>query len=121
MVVLFAKSLDRPVDIFGIRGKWLMVFFAGLGVSLLTAIIAGVATTAGVGIAVAIFLIVLCFLACLMLQGRMSYRQLPKVRASSQIPVCVIRRETLSRILTVEPRYKEGGDAVSRTDKSLKP
>lgn len=121
MVVLFAKSLDRPVDIFGIRGKWIMVFFAGVGISLLTAIMAGVATTVGAGIAVAIFLITLCFLACLMLQGRMSYRQLPKVRASSQIPVCVIRRETVSRILIPDPRYKDEGNLNSRTDKHVMP
>ncbi len=107
MIVNFAKSLDRPVDIFGIKGKWLTVFLVCAGVALVTALVVGAMTTTGLGIATAILLIVSSFVGCLMLQGKVSHRQLSKYRASSKLPSHVARRETLGRILLPDPRYEE--------------
>ena len=104
MTVYFAKSLDRPVDIFGLKGKWLTVFLVFAGASVLLALIAGAATTSGIGISCAIIGVACSFFGCMVKQGSVSHRQLAKSKASSSIYSFVSRRETLSRILLPDPR-----------------
>ncbi len=103
----FAKSLDRPVEIFGIKGKWLTVFLVMAGASILFALILGSMFTSGVGISAAIILVVASFMGSLLLQGKVSSRQLSKYRASSKIVPYVSRRETLCRILLPEKAYEQ--------------
>jgi len=114
MVVNFAKSLDRPVDIFGIKGKWLTIFLVAAGLSVLIAVVVGFCTTSGVGIASAILLVVSSFVGCLTMQGKVSYRQVGKARAASKIPSCVTRRETLCRILLPDPQADDQDNKEGR-------
>ncbi len=103
MIVNFAKSLDRPLEILTLRGRWLMVFIIFAGASVLLGIVAGVVVSSGVGISAAIVLVVLSFLLCLSLQGKTSYRQIARQRASSKVYSHVRYNETISRILLPDP------------------
>lgn len=103
MIVNFAKSLDRPLEIVGLKGKWLTVFVVFVGVSIVLALVAGVLTTSGVGISTAIVLVVLSFVLCLSLQGKTSARQIPRRKASAKIYPYVRWNETISRILLPDP------------------
>lgn len=99
MTISFAKSLDRPVDVFGIKGRWLGIFIALVGVSVVLAIIVGSVVSSGTGVCVAILLAVASFVFCLMMQGRVPARQVSKYRASVKIYPFVARHESLCRIL----------------------
>ena len=112
MIVHFAKSLDRPVDIFGIRGKWLTVFLVLAGLSVVLALIVGSMASSGVGISIAIVLVIASFLFCMVFQGRVSSRQLEKFKASSKTIPYVRRNESLVRILTVDRGFTERKDAA---------
>ena len=103
MMYNFAKSLDRPMEIVGLKGKWLTVFIAMAGGGVLVAIIAGVATTSAVGISAAILLVVVSFLLCLSLQGKTSSRQMARQKASAKIYKYVRWNECIARILLPDP------------------
>lgn len=116
MIVYFAKSLDRPLEIVGLKGKWLTVFIALAGASVLIAIVAGVATTSSVGISAAILLIVVSFLLVLSLQGKTSSRQIAQQKASVKIYPYVRWNECLTRILLPDlmaERRKEPCEGLS--------
>lgn len=104
MTVYFAKSLDRPVDIFGIKGKWLTIFLVAAGCSVAVSLAVGFIMSAGAGIASAILLVSVSFIVCMVTQGRISHRQVAKFKASSFICQFVSRRETVCRILLPDPR-----------------
>lgn len=55
MYVNFYKSLDRQVDIFGIKGKWVVILIVLLVCSLVIGLVLGFSIRAGIGI-VAFFL-----------------------------------------------------------------
>lgn len=99
MIVNFAKSLDRPVDIFGVKGKWLIVYILMALAVVFVGIILGVSMGAGIGTAIAIVGVIGSFIVCLVLQGKVSHRRLYKFKATSRIYPCVFRKETLCRIL----------------------
>lgn len=103
MIVYFAKSLDRPLEIVGLKGRWLTVFIAMAGVSIVVAIVAGIITTSAVGISSAIILVIVSFLLCLSLQGKTSSRQMARQKASSKIYEYVRWNETVARILLPDP------------------
>lgn len=103
MIVNFAKSLDRPLEIIGLKGKWLTIFIAFAGASILVAIIAGVAVSSAVGISAAIILVVMSFVLTLSLQGKTSSRQIARQKASAKIFPYVRWNETLSRIVLPDP------------------
>jgi hypothetical protein len=103
MYVNFYKSLDRQVDIFGIKGKWVVILIVLLVCSLVIGLVLGFSIRAGIGI-VAFFLCgVASFLFCLLIQEKVSSRQVAKVTASNSIYHYVTRYETLSRILLPDP------------------
>ena len=116
MTVDFHKSLDRPIDVLGIKGKWLTLFLVMAGISVFVAIVVGSMTSSGIGISVAIILVAGSFITCLMLQGKVSYRQLYKYKAAGKMYKCVIRRETLCRILLTDPDYE-----ASHKENNVKP
>jgi len=103
MTVYFAKSLDRPIDIFGIKGKWLTIFLVAAGCSVVFSLIVGFSVSAGAGIATAILLVVVSFIVCMVMQGKISHRQVAKVKASSFICPFISRKETIGRILLPDP------------------
>ncbi len=107
MEVNFFRSLDRPVDIFGVKGRWLTVFlvFAGLGVAL--AFIAGSLFGSGAGVATALTGLFGSFLVCLSSQEKMPHRRLARSRCASMLPSHVTRRETLCRVLLRDRAYED--------------
>lgn len=99
MTTPFFKSLDRPVDIFGVKGKWIIVFLVLAGLFVFMALVLGFAVRSGVGISVAIIGILGSFVLCYILQGKVSHRQLSKIRASGKIYPAVVRHRSLCHIL----------------------
>lgn len=111
MQVNFYKCLDRPVDIFGLKGKWITVFLVMAGASLLIALFLGFTISSRIGIAAAFILVAISFFVCLTTQSKVSYRQIMKIPLRSLTVPYVFRRETLYRIMTI-------GSNHSRSDGS---
>lgn len=103
MIVNFAKSLDRPLEILGIKGKWLTVFLIFAGGGIVAGVISGIAVSSGVGISVAIVLVIVGFVLTLSLQGKTSYRQIARQRVSSKMKRFVRWNETVSRVMLPDP------------------
>lgn len=99
MIRYFTKSLDRPVNIFGLKGKWITVFLIVAGASVVLGIITGVAMGSGFGVSVAIIGAVASFMGTYVMQGRISHRDLDKMPVSGRCRCYVRRQETLCRIL----------------------
>ena len=101
----YYKSLDRPLNIFGLRGGWIKNFGIFCGIAFGVAVVVGIAM--GMGPAMGIFIagLAVSFFACLVLQAKTPARRLGKVRLRQKMNVRVIRRETLSRIVLDDPRY----------------
>ncbi len=104
MRTVFYKSLDRPVNVFGLKGQWVNVFLYMLGGSLVLAFIVGGFTSVGGGFATFLVGGVAAFFACLVLQQKLPARQIDKAKIQSKMRQAVIRRETLSRIVLEDPR-----------------
>lgn len=107
MEVPFAKCLDRPVDIFGIKGKWITIFLVLAGASIATALALGFIISSGIGISAGIILVVTSFVVCLTRQSKTSYRQVTKAPLRSLVVPYVMRGETLCRILHTDKRFSE--------------
>ena len=107
MVHPFFKSLDRQVDIIGLKGKWIILFLVCAGASLVVGVSVGFATSSGFGIGTVIFLIVVSFLVCLMIQSGIPARRIDRVLFGKDTRRVVIRRESLSRILLKDEKYQE--------------
>lgn len=105
MQVNFYKCLDRPVDIFGIKGKWITIFLVMAGASILIALLLGFTISSRIGIAAAFILVAVSFFICLTTQSKVSYRQIMKLPLRSLTIPYVFRRETLYRIMTVGPNF----------------
>lgn len=103
----FYKSLDREINIFGLRGGWVKVFLSICGCALVLALFIGAMTSTGVGFSIVIVGIAGGFITCLVLQQKMPSRQIDKVKIQSRMKGYVVRRETLSRIILPDPRRKE--------------
>lgn len=102
----FYRSLDRPINIFGLKGEWVRYFFYLAGASLVLAFLVG--SVSGVGMGFAVFLVggIGSFFACLIFQGRLPSRCIAKARIRSKMRLRVVRRESLAKILLGDPREK---------------
>lgn len=99
MICNFCKSLDRPVNIFGLKGKWLTVFMIIAGISVVFGIIAGFIAGSGVGVSVALIGCVAAFLGIYTTQGKITHRDLGKIPLADKCSTYVRRQETLCRIV----------------------
>ena len=99
MRLYFCKALDRPVNIFGLKGAWITMFLVAAGACIMFALIAGFATTSGIGICIAIIGGIGSFVICYMTQEKISHRNLKKLSLVSKSKGYVKRRETLCRIV----------------------
>lgn len=108
MQMNFYKSLDRQVDILGLKGKWITLFLAAAGGSLVVGILAGtVAGSSGVAIAAVIFLVAISFFVCLMMQAKIPSKRVDRT-LFGRSPECVVtRRESLSRIIYPDMEYEK--------------
>lgn len=109
MIVRFAKSLDRPIDIFGLKGKWIKVFLVGVALILVVALVFGASAGSAYGIGSFLCLAIVWFFVCLVKQGKIPQRRLPRMGLSSRIYHQVTRRETIARILMRDPRIEDLG------------
>ena len=80
------RSLDRSVQFFGIRGRFLIPMGAGAAGSLVAAIIVGKATNGLVGIGLFLILFFSCTLAVVALQGSISEKALFRKVAMGRCP-----------------------------------
>lgn len=103
----FYKSLDREINIFGLRGGWVKIFLIIVGCSLFLALLLGAMTSTGVGFSIFIIGLAGGFISCLVLQQKMPSRQIDKVKIQSKMKGYIVRRETLSRIILEDPRKKK--------------
>ena len=99
MIRVFCRSLDRPVNIFGLRGRWITVFIALAVLSVVLGLTTGAFMGSGVGVSVAILGAVASFLGCYMSQVKTSHRDLEKLSMPSKCRTYVRRQETLCRII----------------------
>lgn len=102
MQCIFFKSLDRPMDMFGIKGKWIFIFVVLFVAVVLVGILAGSVTTSGIGITVVIIGAVVDFVGVTMMQGKLSERNVQKIESTGKIYEAVSRKETLGRILLAD-------------------
>ena len=72
------RSLDRPSSFFGLRGRFITVCAAGLGLSLAFALVVGAVTFPLVGTAVFLLGAAGSYLLATSIQGRMSERTFGK-------------------------------------------
>lgn len=107
MVRTYFRSLDRPLNIFGLRGGWIRNFGVFSGAGLVLAIIVGVFTSSGIGMGVFIGGIAVSFFACLVLQAKVPYRRLPKAPLQEKMRLRVIRRRSLCRNVAVDARRQD--------------
>lgn len=105
MVRQFYRSLDRPMDLFGLKGRWIRTFFLMLGVSCVPGAFLAVSYGISAFIACLFGLGGIAFFGCLMLQGKTPERRLDKTVLSKRMCVTVRRRENASRILLEDPAY----------------
>lgn len=104
MRTTFYRSLDRTINIFGLRGTWVRIYLTVLGISLVAAVFIGVIAGTSAGFAFFIIMLIALFFACLLIQQKLPNRQLHKARVQRKMRQAVIRRETLSRILLDPPQ-----------------
>lgn len=109
MIVLFAKSLDRPLDLFGLKGFWIVIFFVMAAISLLLAIFIGVFfASSSFGIGSFLLLAIISFIACLLIQEKYSHRQMKKLKASLSVsyPIVIRRHQTVCRAMLAHKKNK---------------
>lgn len=99
MRIYFCKALDRPVNIFGLKGAWITSFLVAAGGCVFLALVAGFSTTAGIGICIAIIGCIMAFVVCYMMQQKVSHHDLKKKSLVGRSRGYVKRRETLCRIV----------------------
>jgi len=101
----FYRSLDRTIDIFGIRGTWIRNFLVVLGVLVTVGFLLGSIFGATVGYSIIIVGGVIDFFVCLFVQSKIPSRRFDKLLAESKMEQVIIRRETLSRIVYDDPNW----------------
>ena len=100
----FYKGLDRPVNVFGLRGGWIKYFGIAAGGALVLAFIVGFIAGSGAGMGTFIGGVVVGFFVCLLLQSKRPARRLNNMGLASKMEMTVVRRETLARIVLKDPR-----------------
>jgi len=101
----FYKSLDREVDIFGLKGRWITVFLAMAVASVIAGALLGTVFGGVVSTIACIGLVVGCYFVCVTIEAVVPPREMPKLRAASRMPSGVSPKETLSRIY-IRPPYR---------------
>lgn len=98
------RSLDRPVDIFTVRGNWIKIFLILAGLCLFAAFIVG--AVMGIGIAMIVFMsgVLGSFLFCMIRQDKLRHRDISKLQYVSSCRQDISRRETASMILREAPK-----------------
>lgn len=107
MRMTFYRSLDRPMDLFGLKGRWIRTFLISFGVAAAVGAVLGFALGMGAAIATILGGGAACFFGCVLLQGKTSERQLEKARIESKMERYVIRRENISRTVLRDRAYEE--------------
>lgn len=98
MKVRFYQSLDRPVEIFGVKGKWITVFICMSVGFILLGVMVGAVMGTGIGIFIAIMGLFVSFAVALFSQGSVPHRRLRRFVTSSSMRFSVTRRETLCHL-----------------------
>lgn len=80
------RSLDRSVQFFGIKGRFLIPMGIGAAASLVVSGIVGSTTTGLAGIALFLILFFACAMAVVALQGSISEKSLFRKRAMTKCP-----------------------------------
>ena len=80
------RSLDRPVSVFGIRGRFLYVFGLAAAMALVAGLAAGRAVSTLAGSAVALAGALAAYLSTVSLQTRIDGRDLWKILAKRALP-----------------------------------
>lgn len=101
MILKYYKSLDRPVNIFGIRGGWLKLFGIGAGAAFVLALVFGFVVGTGGGMGIFIGLVAVDFFVCLVFQAKVPSRRLGKLKYRSRMNLRVVRRSTLASSIPV--------------------
>lgn len=86
MEVRTYRSIDRSVQFFGIRGRFLVPMGAGAVASLIVAFAVGGSVNGLVGLALFLILFFGCAAAVVALQGRISEKALARKLAMSRCP-----------------------------------
>ena len=110
MICNFTKSLDRPLELFGIKGKWLILLLAIAGAGAFAGIFVGMIIDTTIGVLVFVSSIFAGFLFVRASQDKASHRQLGKLSLVNKVTPYVYRRETIKSIMYVDPRFKEKQD-----------
>lgn len=106
MKTTFYRSLDRTINIFGLRGGWVRIYLIALGCSTVVAFFLGVLAGTTAGFAFFIIMLIGLFFLCLVLQQKLPSRLIEKAKIQSKMRQVVVRRETLSRILLDPPQVE---------------
>lgn len=83
------RSLDDSPVTFGIQGSYLSIFFAGAGVSLLAGIVAGMFTSALLGMIIFLVGAGASYMTTLIIQGKYTEREKKRVLASRSMPTFI--------------------------------
>lgn len=86
MDIVVYRSLDRSVQFFGIKGRFLIPMGIGAAASLVAAGIAGSATNGLAGIALFLILFFACAMAVVALHGSISEKALFRKTAMTRCP-----------------------------------
>lgn len=105
METVFYKSLDRQIELFGIKGRWIVIFLIIAVISVVLGVILGSIFGTGVGIASIAIMIAVGFFGSLTLQNSVPSRRVGRAMIQSKVPGWTLRREALSRILLEDERY----------------
>lgn len=114
----FYRSLDREIQVLGLKGKWLRIFLILFALGAVLAFLFGASSSTGIGIIVFLIVGVASFLGCLVLQGKMPSRRVDKFKIASKCSLRVVRRESLGRILTRSSVYEEAQRLLSQKNNS---
>lgn len=86
MVIEVFKALDKPSSLFSIKGSYIKVFIALIGISLILALVVGSFTSSLVGTLVFIVLVVFSYFGVLQFQARFSEKERDKWLSSRELP-----------------------------------
>lgn len=105
MTKQFYKSLDKEMEIFGIKGKWIKYVLILAGCSVGLGVVIGFCTSSLIGFISVMTLIVVSVFAVIFLQPKCPSRRIDKAKLADKCRCWVVRRETLSRIILEDPMY----------------
>lgn len=107
MTKTFYKSLDREFEIVGIKGRWVKTLLVAVGCIVAFGVLVGGIMGTGMALITILVGVVAAFFTCMILQAKIPSRRLDKAKIADKVPGWVVRRESLARIITEDPRYEE--------------